>query len=64
MKRGRRGKGYYGIRGGGEECRRLQSAPYDRAEEESMDLYSRYYERGQERRGSNLGSETDTSYLL
>jgi hypothetical protein len=40
-----------------EECRLLQSAPYDRAEEESMDLHSGYYERGQERRGSRLGSQ-------
>ena len=40
-----------------EECRRLQSAPYDRAEEESMKLHSGYYERGQERRGSRLGSQ-------
>ena len=39
---------------GGEECRRLQSAPYDRAEEESMDLHSGYYERGQERREEDL----------
>ena len=47
-----------------EECRLLQSAPYDSAGEESMDLHSGHYERGQERRGSNLGSETVSSYLL
>ena len=37
-----------------EECRLLQSAPYDRAEEESMDLHSGYYERGQKRREEDL----------
>ena len=47
---GEKRKGWYCMRGGGEECRRLQSAPYDRAEEKSMDLHSGYYERGQERR--------------